>query len=178
MLVIAFSIYMFASHGAGTTGVPAGQRLHWFAAPLADTNLDGYANPRPTCSPSRHDPRALNICLLAGRAPLVLAFFVTDGQACIRQVDALQMLSGRFPGVGFAAVAIGASHKAVAKLVRTHRWTIPVAYDRDGRIGAEYAVAVCPMVELARRGGVVADRLIGDHWQTAAALAPRVRGLT
>jgi hypothetical protein len=33
------------------------------------------------------------------------------------------------------------------------------------------------MVELADRGGIVRDRLIGDRWQTADALAPRVRGL-
>jgi hypothetical protein len=33
------------------------------------------------------------------------------------------------------------------------------------------------MVELARRGGVVADRLIGNRWDSAAALEPRVRAL-
>lgn len=177
MLVIAFSIYTFAAHGVGTTGVPAGQRLHWFAAPLATSSLDGYANPHPTCSRADHDPRALNICLLAQRAPLVLAFFVTGGDACVRQVTALQALSRRFTQVDFVAVAVGAGHRTVAKLVRSHRWTIPVAYDRDGRIGAEYSVAACPMVELARRGGIVAERLIGDRWQTAGALAPRVRML-
>lgn len=176
-LVIAFSIYTFAAHGVGTTGVPAGQRLHWFAAPLATSNLNGYANPHPTCSPARHDPRALNICLLARRAPLVLAFFVTGGHACVRQVTGLQALAQRFTRVDFAAVAVAATHRAVAKLARSHHWTIPVAYDRDGRIGAEYSVAACPMVELARRGGVVAERLIGDRWQSASALAPRVRAL-
>jgi hypothetical protein len=35
----------------------------------------------------------------------------------------------------------------------------------------------CPMVELARRGGVVVDRLIGNRWDNAAALEPRVRAL-
>jgi hypothetical protein len=33
------------------------------------------------------------------------------------------------------------------------------------------------MVELAYRGGVVAQRLIGDHWLTSAAIAARVRML-
>jgi hypothetical protein len=32
-------------------------------------------------------------------------------------------------------------------------------------------------VELARRGGIVARRLIGDRWGSAAALAPQVRAL-
>jgi peroxiredoxin len=179
VLVVAISAYQFATHGVGTTGVPPGQRLHFFAAPLADTNLNGDPNPAPTCVPARHDPRALNICLLVRRAPLVLAFFVTGSGECERQIDALQTLSRLYPAsaVQFAAVAVDASHKTTAALVRSHHWTIPVAYDEDGRVGALYGVAICPMVELADRGGIVKDRLIGDQWQTSAELAPRVRAL-
>jgi peroxiredoxin len=177
VIVIAISVYQFASHGVGNTGVTAGHRLRDFAAPLAATNLEGDANDHPTCSAARHDPRALNVCLLARRGPLVLSFFVPGASQCVRQVNALQTLAARFPSLQFAAVAIGGSHRATAALVRTHRWTIPVAYDSDGRVGALYGVAACPMVELAARGGVVRDRLIGDRWQTAAALAPRVRAL-
>jgi len=178
-LVIAISVYQFATHGVGTTGVPAGQRLHFFAAPLADTNLNGDPDLNPPCTLARHDPRALNVCLLAGRAPLVLAFFVTGSEECEHQVDALQALSHQFPAsaVQFAAVAVDASHQTTAALVRSHHWTIPVAYDRDGSVGALYGVAICPMLELADRGGIVEDRLIGDPWQTSAALAPRVRAL-
>ena len=178
VVVLGISVYQFASHGVGNpTGVPAGHRLRYFAAPLADTNLNGDANAHPTCSPARHDPRALNVCLMAGRGPLVLSLFVTGAGQCVRQVSALQTLSRRFPSVQFAAVAINGSHKATATLARAHRWTIPVAYDPDGRVGALYGVAVCPMVELAGRGGIVRDLLIGNRWQTAAALAPKVQGL-
>jgi peroxiredoxin len=177
VLVVGISAYQFASHGVGTTGVTAGHELRSFAAPLAASNLEGDSNAHPTCSPARHDPRALNVCLLARKGPLVLAFFVTGAGQCVRQVSALQTLAGRFPAVQFAAVAIGSSHRSAAALVRRHRWTIPVAYDRDGRVGALYGVAACPMVEMAGRGGVVRDRLVGDRWQSAAALAPRVRSL-
>ncbi len=177
MLVAGISVYQFATHGTGTTGVPPGQRLHYFAAPLAATDLDGDPNPDPTCIRARHDPRALNVCLLVKRRPLVLGFFVTGADQCVRQIDALQALAHRFGQVGFAAVAINADHAVTAKLVRAHRWTIPVAYDRDGQVGALYGVAACPMAELAYRGGVVSARLIGDRWQTAAALAPRVQAL-
>ena len=46
----------FASHGVGSTGVPAGQRLHFFAAPLAASTLNGAANLNPPCTLARHDP--------------------------------------------------------------------------------------------------------------------------
>jgi peroxiredoxin len=177
VLVVAISVYQFASHGVGTTGVTAGHPLRYFAAPLATSTLNGAANAHPTCSVATHDPRALNVCLLARRKTIVLGFFVTGASQCVREVNALQTLAGRFPTVQFAAVAIGGSHRAAAAAVRRHGWTIPVAYDQDGRVGALYGVAACPMVEMAGRGGIVRDRLIGDRWQSADALEPRVRDL-
>jgi hypothetical protein len=179
VLVIAVSIYQFASHGVGTTGVPPGQRLHYFAAPLAASTLVGDPNLNPPCTLARHDPRALNVCLLARRTPLVLSLFVAGSPDCERQVDAMQALSRRFSPsvVRFAAVAVNASRAATVKLVRSHHWTIPVAYDRDGGVGQLYGLAICPMAELAYRDGIVRDRLIGDQWQTSSALYPRVRAL-
>src|SRR5262249_38794258 len=165
-LVIVFSVLQFVSRGVGSTGVPPGQRLHFFAAPLAASTLNGAANLTPPCTLARHDPRALNICLLAKRGPMVLAFYVTGSSSCLRQVDALQTVSRQFSPrqVQFAAVAVGAGHAKTAGEVRSHGWTIPVAYDTDGRVGALYGVSVCPLVELAKRGGVVSERLIGNHW--------------
>jgi peroxiredoxin len=179
-LVVALSVYLFVNHrGSSTTGVTAGHRLRWFAAPLATSDLRGAANLHPPCTLAKHDPRALNLCIDAGRGPIVLSLFVLGGGPCQRQVDALQTLSQRFAGssVQFEAVALNASHAATAKAVRANRWTIPVAYDEDGRVGEQYGVVACPMVELARRGGVVVDRLIGDRWDSAAALEPEVRAL-
>ena len=77
----------------------------------------------------------------------------------------------------FAAVAVHGSRSDTAALIRSHHWTIPVAYDRDGSVGALYGVAICPMLELAYRGGIVSDRLIGDQWQSASAIGPHVRSL-
>jgi peroxiredoxin len=178
IIVIVISVVSFLQRGVVTTGVPAHQRLRYFAAPLALSNLNGTANVgHPTCSPAQHDPRALNICLLVKRAPLVLAFFVTGATQCTGEVNAMQSVSRQIPSVQFAAVAVNASHAAAAKAVRAHGWTIPVAYDSDGAVGYQYGVDVCPLVELAYRGGIVQDRLIGDHWARPAALAQRVRAL-
>lgn len=180
-LVIVISISFLTTHGVGTAGIPAGKKLHYFAAPLATSNLNGDANTNlpPACTKGQHDRRALNICLLAKRAPLVLAFFVTGSSGCEREADALQTLSSRYPPgkVQFAAVAVRANHADARKAVLSHHWTIPVAYDPDGAVGDVYGVEVCPIVELAYRGGVVARRLIGEHWDSTAALAAQVQVL-
>jgi hypothetical protein len=180
VVVVIVSIYQFVTNGIGTTGVAAGQRLRAFAAPLANSTLEGDANvTNPTCSLARHDPRVLNSCLILRRRPLVLSFFVTGSSSCVSQVDALQRLSKEAPGgsVQFAAVAIHASHSATRALVRSHHWTIPVAYDASGAVQGAYSLEICPIAELVRRGGVVASRLVGDRYQTGTELAPAVRAL-
>jgi AhpC/TSA family protein len=178
-LVIAFSIYQVSSHGLASPGIPAGHRLHYFAVPLAASNLNGDANLNPPCASAQHDPRALNVCLLAQRGAVVLAFFSPGSAGCVQQVDALQAVSGRFRGgrVQFAAVAVRSSHNQTRALVRAHRWTIRVAYDRDGAVGGLYDVEICPLLELARPGGIVARRLIGTQWVRPAALAAQVQAL-
>jgi hypothetical protein len=111
------------------------------------------------------------------RTPLVLGFFVTSSRGCERVVGAMQTVSHEFPAaeVQFAAVAVRTSHSAAAAAVRADHWTIPVAYDRDGAVGAAFGVEVCPIVELAYPGGVVARRLIGERWDSSTALAAQVR---
>jgi peroxiredoxin len=178
-LVIGFVLYTLTSHKPGTEGVPAGGALRDFAAPLATSTLDGDANLNPPCTLARHDPRALNVCLLVKQGPLVLGFFVTNSAQCVREVDTMQGLVARraFRRVQFAAVAVNGSHAATAKAVRAHGWTIPVAYDADGAVGGDYGVSACPLLELVERGGRVAQRLIGEHWLNRGALAARVRAL-
>lgn len=179
LLVIVVAVSFLTTRGVGTAGIPAGKHLVLFAAPLASSTLNGDANLTSPCPPAHHDPRALNVCLLTERGPLVLAFFVTGSGACEREVDAEQAVSRQLPAgaVQFAAVAVRSSHRAAAAAVRAHHWTIPVAYDLDGAVGAAYGIEVCPIVELAYRGGVVQRRLIGEHWNSAATLIGPVRKL-
>lgn len=178
-LVVAISVALFLTRGVGTVGVAPGQRLHNFAAPVATSNLVGDANFSKPCQLGRFGNRALNTCLLTRRGPLVLAFFVTGSSACVQQIDTLQRVSRQFAAsrVAFGAVAVSASKSATAKLVRRHGWTIPVAYDRDGSVGSIFGVAICPLVELVNRGGVVKYRLIGEGWLASRALASKVRAL-
>jgi hypothetical protein len=168
LLVIAFSAYLFTHGSPRAPGVGAGRPLPRFVAPLASSDLDASANPDPRCDPERPARRGLNVC---DRGAIVLDLFSPAGGACVRSVDAIQRVSSRFRGVTFAAVAVQASQSTARALVRKHRWTIPVAYDSDGAIQQLYGVAVCPLIEVARRGGRVAARLIGRAWSDPARLA-------
>jgi hypothetical protein len=180
-IAVVISAALFITRGVGTIGVPPGQRLHWFVAPLATSTLNGDANLNPHCNSAHPNPRALNLCpLLARRTPVVLGLFVPISGDCVHQIDTMQAVYGQFSGrtVQFAAVAVRTSHAKAAALVRSHRWRFPVAYDRDGALGQIYGVEVCPMVELAYRGGVVKYRLTGDKWLAASALAAKIRALS
>jgi hypothetical protein len=176
ILLIAFSVYMFTTRGVQSAGIPPGKHLHYFVAPLATSRLNGGANLSPRCAPAHPNPQALNVC---GRRPLVLGLFVTGSGDCTKEIDTLQTVSHEFPPsqVQFAAVAVQASQSATAALVRRHHWTIPVAYDVNNAVGYVYDVEICPMVELAYRGGIVADRLIGDKWLSPSAVSARVRAM-
>lgn len=176
VLLLGFSVYLFTTRGIQTAGIPPGQRLHYFVAPLATSHLNGGANMSPKCDPAHPNLQALNVC---GHKPLVLGLFVTGSSDCKQEIDTLQAVSREFPAreVQFGAVAVQASQNATAALVRSHHWTIPVAYDVNNSVGYIYDVDICPMVELAYRGGIVADRLVGDHWLSTSALAARVRAM-
>jgi hypothetical protein len=159
----------------GSRGVPDGKPLPPFAVPLATSALEGDAqvDPKKACKVRGRD--ILNSCQLAERGPVVLAFFATRSKRCEQQVDVLERVRRRFPGVGFAAVSVRGDRGDVRRLVRNRGWGMAVGYDHDGAVSNAYAVAVCPTITFARRGGVVADTtfsLLGE-----AALAREVRRL-
>ncbi len=178
-LVIVISVVQFASNGVKSAGVQPGHKLLFFAAPVATSNLVGDANFTKPCALGYFGARAVNTCLIVRQTPLVLGFFVSGSADCKREIDTMQKASARFPAskVQFAAVAVSSSKAAVATAVRAHHWTIPVAYDRDGAVGQLYSVQLCPMVELAYRGGDVKSLLFGDKWLAPAALTAQVRAL-
>jgi peroxiredoxin len=162
-----------------------GKQLPAFATPLALSSLNGDANvarhagsgasgKRPACE-VRGD-NVFNVCDLAARSPLVLAFFITQGGAeCRRQLDVIQRVQPRFPGVRFAAVAVRGNRSELRTLIRRRGWTFPIGYDRDGAVANLYGVAVCPTIVFTypRRLTMVTDfGYLGE-----AKLAERVRAL-
>ncbi len=186
VVLVYIGVNTVRTRGPGSTGPVVGRQLPPFAAPLVTSNLVGDANvatrfgqgsagARPACDVT--DPRALNVCALARRGPVVLAFLTTGASECARQVDTMQALAARFPQVSFAAVAVRGDRGQERALVRRHGWRLPVAQDRDGAVANLYGVAICPTVVFAARGGRVQSTALGGEVASPAALARRVRAL-
>jgi len=187
ILALAYiTLNTIRTDSSGSAGVPAGDPLPPFAAPLALSDLDGDANvathpdegergSRPACDV--RGPKILNSCQLAERGPVVLAFAGTRGERCERQLDAMERVR-RLPaarGVQFAAVAIRGDRDALRGDIRRRGWRFPVGYDRDGLVANVYGVSVCPTITFAYPGQTVRRTTIGELEQ--AALTREVRAL-
>jgi hypothetical protein len=154
----------------GSRGLPANRPLPPFAMPTAQSRSDDDANVareadqgqrghRPACTV--RGPQILNVCQLAERGPVVLAFLATRSGRCVRQLDLLDRQRPAFPGVQFAAVGIRGGHGDLRRVVGEHRWSFPVGYDHDGAVANLYAVSVCPTVTFAYPGGIVMRTTLG-----------------
>jgi hypothetical protein len=179
VIVIAVMVYIvlntLRTEGPGSRGVEAGRSLPPFAAPLALSDLVGDANVSGKACSVR-GAKILNVCQLAERGPVVLAFFAEPSQRCDDAIDSLDRLRPDFPRVQFAAVAIRGDRGDLQDRIRARGWQLPVGWDRDGAVANAYAVAVCPAITLARRGGTVVQTLVGS--QTEEQLQTAIRGLT
>jgi hypothetical protein len=185
LLLIAYVMLNAAStENLPTRGVAANRPLPPFAVPLALSRLEGDANVareggqgragrRPACEVRGRE--ILNICQLAERGPVALAFIATRGGRCERILDRLAEVRPRVAGVQMAGIAIRGSRDDLRALVRRRRWPFPVGHDRDGAVANLYGVAVCPEITLAYAGGIVRETLIGRV--ATATLAARLRAL-
>lgn len=180
------SLSILRTNGTGSRGVAPGERLPPFAAPLALGRLEGDANVatragegglgrRPACAV--RGPQILNVCQLAQRGPVVLAFLATGGGQCRRELDLLERVRNApaARGVQVAAVAIRGDRGALRREIRTRGWRFPVGYDRDGLVASLYGVSVCPTITFAYPGGVARRTTLG--FLDGPALAGQVEAL-
>jgi hypothetical protein len=161
VVLVLITLNTIRTQGPGSRGVEMGKPMPVFAAPLATSSLIGDAQVDPGKACGVRGPSVLNLCELRDRGPVVLAFTVSRSDRCEDQIDVLDRLRTRFPGVQFAAVAIRGAHDEVLGVVRKRGWRLPVAWDRDGAVANSYAVAVCPTITFAHRGGKVASTSLG-----------------
>jgi len=162
--VLALAYITFNTLGTdapGSRGVPNGEKLPPFAVPLALSSLDGDAQVDPAKACRVRGPQVLNSCQLAERGPVAIAFFATKSDRCERQIDTVERVRRRFPDIGFAAVSVRGDRKEVRRQTRERGWGMPVGYDHDGAVTNAYAVAICPTITFARRGGKVVSTTFG-----------------
>jgi AhpC/TSA family len=160
LAAIAYISYnSIATEGPGSRGIEAGNELPAFAVPLALSDLEGDAD--MSCDERGED--ILNVCELADRGPVVLAFFAEPIARCVEQIDILDRLRPRFPDVQFAAVATLGDRDDLRERIRERGWGLPVGHDQDGAVANAYAVAVCPQITFARRGGEVTRTTFGSQ---------------
>lgn len=163
--IVYITLNTLRSDGPGSRGVPVGRHLPAFAAPLATSDLAGDANIAtgrgegergdvPACTV--RGAKILNVCELGERGPVVLAFLATRGGDCERQLDVIEQVRHRFPGVQFAAVSVRGDRGDLRETIRKRGWGFPIGYDRDGAVANIYGVAVCPTIEFAAYPGRVA----------------------
>ena len=117
------------------------------------------------------------------RGPVALVFVVTRGGRCTAELDRLERVRRRHPGVQVAAVAVRGDRGDLRALVRSRGWGFPVAHDRDGAVANLFGVAACPQVtyvlpgrpgEQDDRGRATRARL--DRHLSALERAARPRG--
>ena len=160
LAVIAYISYnSIVTEGPGSRGVEVGSDLPAFAVPLALSDLEGDAD--MSCDERGED--VLNVCELADRGPVVLAFFAEPIGRCVEQIDVLDRLRSRYPDVQFAAVATLGDRDELRERIRSQGWGLPVGHDQDGAVANAYAVAVCPQITFARRGGEVVRTTFGSQ---------------
>ena len=154
------SLNSLSTEGPGSRGVPVGERMPPFAAPLASSDTDRVARVSADACEFR-GPEILNVCELAERGPVVLGFIAEPIGECVDQVDVLDAARARHPELEFAVVAIEGDRGELRELVAERGWALPVGHDPDGAVANAYAVAVCPQITFARRGGDVALTTFG-----------------
>lgn len=184
ILLVVVSVSFLLTGGAGSSGVAPGQPIPPFAVPLATGNVKGQANVarhadegsaghRAACTV--RGPGILNICELYERGPVVLALFIEAG-SCPAILSDMQALAPSFPGVRFAAVAIGGSRARLRRLVASHGLTLPVGFDSDAAVAQLYRVLSCPQTTFVYPGGAAQGKPLFSR-PSRAALRVRIAQL-
>ena len=133
------------------------------------------AGARRTPACQIHVAGAIRVCDLFDR-PLVISFWFTKGGNCVDQQDVVESAYERYRGrVSFLSLDVGDERGTVRELIRQHRWTMPVGYDRDGAVADLYRVGGCPTFAYAYPGGTLQSASVGDL--TTGQLDARVREL-
>jgi len=186
--VILFAgINALRNSGDAVLGPEQGKRVPLFAAPTATGSEDADANidqgkvaedgkrRDSACDIAGSRRDVVRICDYFDR-PLAIVFWFTRGcGSCRRQLDTIERVRKRVPGVAFVGVDVADSKDNARKEVLEHGWTFPMAYDRDGAVSQLYGIGGGPTIVFAYPHGITAYVQLGELDERA--LARRARRL-
>lgn len=172
-------VTLFAGSGPVGSENLIGQKLPDFAAPLATSDLDGDSNVYTPAQAKANDATAACAVELEGafnscrdlKGEAVVLFWNTSKDECVGQVDTLNELAAKNPGLNTVAVAFDNTKNSVRETTLERRWKIPVAVDRDGAAASLYSVTGCPSVFFAEDGVITGVKL---GTQSAAELSEQI----
>jgi hypothetical protein len=177
--VIFLGVLLFAginavrNSGDAVLGPEQGRRVPLFAAPIATGALDGDANidqgkvenrrrVGSACDVSGSRRDVLRICDYFDR-PLVMVFWFKRGcGTCRDQLDTVERVRRRVPGVHFVGVDVVDGRENARKEVLEHGWRFPMAFDRDGAVSQIYGIGGGPTLVFAYPRGITAKVQLGD----------------
>ena len=156
IVVIVAGANALRNSGEGYQGVPAGELMPPFAAPLAIGGPDDKdANLSPDDACDVRGPGVFNVCDVRAKQPVAMTFVANTGRGCGEQLGRIEAIRREFPQIAFVGVISRRDRKDAEKLVRENGWNFPVAVDRDAQLFNLYGIGDCPTTVFARRGGIV-----------------------
>jgi hypothetical protein len=177
--VVFLGVLLFAginavrNTGEVVLGPEPGQRIPLFAAPTstgaedADANVDqgkvvGGRRRGSACDIGGSRRDVFRICDYFDRPLVMVAWFTRGCGTCRAQLDSLERVRQRVPGVHYVGLDIRDSKDNARKEVIEHGWGFPMAFDRDGAVSQLYGISAGPMIIFAYPGGITKEVNIGD----------------
>jgi thiol-disulfide isomerase/thioredoxin len=177
--VVFLGVILFAginavrNSGEAVLGPEMGRRIPLFAAPTSTGRLDGDANidqgevvngkrRGSACQVKGSREDVLRVCDYFDR-PLVIVFWFTRGcGSCRPQLDTVERVRKRVPGVHFIGLDVRDSRKDARQEVLEHGWTFPMGYDRDGAVSQLYGIGGGPTVVFTYPDGITRAVHLGE----------------
>jgi len=167
-LIVVSMTLLKGGGGDAARGLEPGTQMPPFAAPLADSEIDGDVNLArrpdsggagavPACSVT--GAGVVTSCELVADKPAAIVF-VTDRRRCTQQIGVVDRVLPPGSPVAALAVAVRGDRDSWRELAQGFK--TPLAYDRDGALAASYGIELCPQITVVRRGGRVAGTIIGS----------------
>ena len=163
VVVIVAGANALRNSGEGYRGVPSGELLPPFAAPLAVGGPDDNdVNLAPDQACDVHGEGVFNVCDVRSKQPLAMTFVANASRGCEEQLDRVESIRREYPSVAFVGVISRRDGKDAEEIVRSNGWRFPVIYDRDAGLFNNYGIGDCPTTVFARKGGIANRSVRGE----------------